>query len=134
MKKIFVAFAACALLASCGSKPATEEQVAEVAEEAVEVVEEVAEAPAVEAVEDEKATLIDLYVKACEDENEVEATRVAKRIDAEYKDQLTSADIERMTNASAVLAAKRAEQAKAVAAEAKEEGAKAVEALKGLKK
>lgn len=132
MKKIFVAFAACALLASCGSKPATEEQAVE--EEAVveEVVAE--EAPAAEAVEavaceDEKLTLIDLYVKACEDENEIEATRVAKRIDAEYKDQLTSADVERMTAASAVLAEKRAAQAKAAA----EEGAKALDALKNLK-
>lgn len=105
MKKLFIAIVACAALVSCGSKPAQEEQT----EEAV-VEEEVAATPAVNNCE--KQTLIDKYVKACEDENEVEATRIAKRIDAEYKDQLTSNDIARMTEASAVLAEKRAAQTK----------------------
>lgn len=134
MKKILVAFVACALMASCGTKPATEEQTEEavVAEEVV--VEEVAEpvevvpaeeiaAPAV----DEKLTLIDQYVKACEEENEIEATRIAKRIDNEYKDQLSTEDIARMTEASAVLAQKRAEQTK-------EAAGKVSDALKQLKK
>lgn len=133
MKKIFIAFAACALLAACGTKAATEEQteeevvVEEVAvEEVAEEATEVAEAPAAS----ELPTLIDLYVKACEDENEIEATRVAKRIHNEYEEQLTPNDIKRMTDASAVLAAKRAEQAK----EAKEEAGKAIDALKSMKK
>lgn len=116
MKKIFVVIAACAMFVACGKKAATEEEQV-VEETTVEVVEEVApEAEAVATV-DEKMTLIDEYVKACEEENEVEATRVAKRIDEEYKDQLTSADIERMTNASAALASKRAEQGKEAAQE-----------------
>lgn len=117
MKKLFVAIVACAMLASCGSKPATEEQTEEtvVTEEVAAPAEEVA-APATEEVAapavDEKLTLIDMYVKACEEENEVEATRIAKRIDAEYKEQLSSDDIARMTEASAVLAEKRAAQTK----------------------
>lgn len=122
MKKLFVAIVACAMLASCGSKPATEEQTEEtvVTEEVAAPAEEVVEAaPAAEEVAapavDEKLTLIDMYVKACEEENEMEATRIAKRIDAEYKDQLSSDDIARMTDASAVLAEKRAEQGKEVA-------------------
>ena len=119
MKKLFVAFAACAMLISCGNKPATEEQteeeqvvVEEVAEPAAEeaVVEEVA--PAVDNTAAEIQTLIDQYVKACDEENEIEAGRIAKRIDSEYKDKLSSNDVERMTAASAVLAEKRANQAK----------------------
>lgn len=136
MKKIFVAFAACALLAACGTKAATEEQTEEevvVVEEEVEAAEEaatVAEAPAAS----ELPTLIDLYVKACNEENEIEATRVAKRIHNEYEEQLTPNDIKRMADASAVLAAKRAEQAKETAQTVKEETTKAVDALKNLKK
>jgi len=127
MKKFFIAFVACTMLVACGKKAAETETVVE--EEAVEVVAEEAapaEAPAV-AEESELPTLIDLYVKACEEENEVEATRVAKRIHEEYEAQLTSKDIERMTNASAVLAEKRAGQAKEAAGEA-------AEALKAFKK
>lgn len=121
MKKLFVAIVACAMLASCGSKPATEEQTEEtvVTEEVAAPAEEVVEAAPAEEVAapavDEKLTLIDQYVKACEEENEMEATRIAKRIDAEYKDQLSSDDIARMTDASAVLAEKRATQTKEVA-------------------
>lgn len=128
MKKLFIAFAACAMLVACGKKAATEEETV-VAEDSVEVVEEVVEAVEAEVVETEAPavaeeselpTLIDLYVKACEDENEIEATRVAKRIHGEYEEQLTANDIERMTKASAVLAEKRAEQTKEAASAAKD--------------
>ena len=117
MKKIFVVIAACAMFVACGKKAATEEEQIVEDSTAVEVVEEVAPETEAVATVDEKMTLIDEYVKACEEENEVEAVRIAKRIDAEYKEQLTSADIERMTNASAVLAGKRAEQGKEAAQE-----------------
>lgn len=131
MKKLFIAFAACAMFVACGKKAAETETVVEeeVAEEVVVEEAEAVEAEAEEVVaeESELPTLIDLYVKACEEENEVEATRVAKRIHEEYDAQLTSNDIERMTNASAVLAEKRA-------AQAKEAAGAASEALKALKK
>lgn len=139
MKKVLFVLAATACMVACGNKAAQDDAVVEdsvvVAEDTVVVEEEVAApaeeatAPAVDANK-EKETLIDLYVKACEEENEVEATRVAKRIHNEYDEILTSADIERMTNASAVLAAKRAEQAKEGAEKAKE----GLDALKNLKK